>query len=50
LKQNIRKKWQQFLQPCCNEWCRTSRNVCRAVLTTTDATSQTPYSESEYCN
>jgi len=44
------KKWQQFLPPCCNEWCRTSRNACRNVLTTRDATSQTLYSGSEYCN
>jgi len=34
------KKWQQFLPTCCNEWCRTSRNAWRNVLTK-DATSQT---------
>ena len=43
-------KWQQFPPPCCNEWCRTSRNACGNVLTTRDATSQTLYSGSEYCN
>jgi len=38
------KKWQQFLPTCCNEWCRTSRNVWGNVLTTRDATSQTLHS------
>ena len=42
-------KWQQFLLPCCNEWCRTSRNACGNVFTR-DATLQTLYSGSEYCN
>jgi hypothetical protein len=32
-------KWQQFLPPCCNEWCRTSRNSYGNMLTTSDATS-----------
>jgi len=44
------KKWQQFLPTCCNEWCRTSRNAWGNALTTRDATSQTLYSGSEYCN
>jgi len=44
------KKWQQFLPPCCNEWCRTSRNACGNVLTTRDATLQALYSGSEFCN
>jgi len=44
-----RKKWQQFLPTCCNEWSRTSRNVWGNVLTR-DATSQTLYSGSECCN
>jgi hypothetical protein len=44
------KKWQQFVPTCCNEWCRTSRNAWGNVLTTRDATSQTPYSGSECCN
>ena len=44
------KKWQQFLPPCCKEWCRTSRNAWGNVLTTRDATSQTLYSGSECCN
>jgi hypothetical protein len=43
------KKWQQFLPPCCNEWCKNSRNVYGNVLTM-DTTSQTIYSGSEYCN
>ena len=42
-------KWQQFLLPCCNEWCRTSRNTCRNVLKR-DTTSKTLYSGSEYFN
>jgi hypothetical protein len=42
--------WLQFLPPCCNKWCRTSRNACGNVLTTRDATSQTLYSGSKYCN
>jgi len=29
------KKWQQFLPPCCIEWCRTSRNAWGNVLTRT---------------
>ena len=44
------KKWQQFLPTCCNEQCRASRNAWGNVLTTRDATSQTLYSGSEYCN
>jgi hypothetical protein len=44
------KKWQQFLPTCCNEWCKTSRNAWKNVLTTKDATSQTLYSGSECCN
>jgi hypothetical protein len=44
------KKWQQFLPTCCNEWCRTCRNVWGNVLTTRDATLQTLYSGSECCN
>ena len=43
------KKWQQFLPPCCNVWCRTFRNAWGNVLTR-DATSQTLYSGSECCN
>ena len=42
-------KWHKFLPPCCNKWCRTSRNTCRNVLTR-DTTSKTLYSGSEYCN
>jgi len=42
-------KWQQFLPPCCNEWCRTFRNACGNVLTR-GATLDTLYSGSEYCN
>jgi hypothetical protein len=42
-------KWQQFLPPCRNEWCRTSRKACGNVLTR-DATSQTLHSGSECCN
>ena len=42
-------KWKQFLPPCCNEWFRTSRNACGNLLTR-DATLQTLYSGSEYCN
>jgi hypothetical protein len=40
---------QQFLPPCCNEWCRTSRETCGNVLTRVD-TLQTLYSGSECCN
>jgi hypothetical protein len=43
------KKWRQFLPTCCNEWCRTSRNACRNVLTRS-TTLQTLYSRSECCN
>jgi hypothetical protein len=43
-------KWQQFLPPSCNEWCRISRNACGNVWTTRDTTSQTLYSGSENCN
>ena len=48
-KRTSGQKWQQFLPPCCNEWCRTFRNACGKVLTR-DATLQTLYSGSKYCN
>jgi hypothetical protein len=44
------KKWQQFLPPCCNKWCRASRNTWGNVLTTRDATLRTLYLGRECCD